>query len=205
MKLTTEAETKFVLFGAVVASMPRWIAANLTADGLTIPPGWIAGWTIFAILAAAAMALVEAAALHLAFGAWRKTSGRTRTVLMTLIVVSIVSFVGVLAPSVQANAQGARLADVLHPAAAWAWSLCASASTMLIVGVVGYAQGAQERTPEHAERTVSVSDAPQLREVRLPVAALGTGGAVTCERCGRTFGKSQALSAHKRFCGVDHA
>ncbi len=199
MKITREREASFVIIGAVVTTLPRWIAANLAADGLTIPASWLTGWIILTALLSAGMAVVEAAAFHLAFSAWREAQpGRIRNALMTLITLSALAFVAFVAPIIAANAQGVTLAAVLTWAGApWFWAACVASSTILIVATTGVAQSASKT--QSARPEAQPAEVHALTPAALP--ALGTGGAVTCERCGRTdFANRNALSAHKRWC-----
>ena len=65
------------------------------------------------------------------------------------------------------------------------------------------AQNERYRLETERKGLVATITETHVRQVTAPIAqepALALAEPRTCDRCGRTFGKPQSLSAHKRFC-----
>lgn len=133
-----------IKFFAVVTALPRWVIALLAADGLTIPQDWT--WVHVASgFFGAGMTVLEGVAIAYVFSALAQQGKRKS--LQALTVLMLVSFIGVLAPSVYSRVVLQSIGDVLPAWALWVWAVCVPSSTILTVAAVGDAQSAIDVLP----------------------------------------------------------
>lgn len=125
-----------IKFFAVVVALPRWVLALLAADGLNVPSDW---WFVHLIsgLFGIGMCILEGVALAYILGAMAK---KRDTTFIILVSTMILSFIGVLTPSIYSRATNLVVADVLSNYALWIWSLCVGVSTFSTVMATGYAE-----------------------------------------------------------------
>ena len=182
--MNSEQQATAIKVAAVVASATRWVGALAASEGLYIPAEWLGGWRILSFVMAAAMAVVEALAFSYALRAWRymrpdsPQAGR----MMGLIVLAAVTFVAVMTPSIVAYVQHTEIDHVLAGFGLWLWGVAVTLSTIVVLMMVGYAQG--RMTAAH-DATDATHDAGSESH--------------TCKQCGASFEKSGGLAAHVRW------
>lgn len=129
-----------IILAAIAVAMPRWIGALIGFDGVTIDAATPA-WGVFAVVTAAAMAVVEAFAFEFCLRQLRVIDGTlTKVGLSGLLVLSAVCVVVVQVPYGLARVRGIPLSVVLSDdALALVWTVAVSASSLLIVAATGLA------------------------------------------------------------------
>ena len=185
----TDRMADFIKIAAVLTAAPRWAGALMAADGVPVPPEWLAAWRWAALILSVGMAAAEGLAISYVFNAWRNQGDKRSRLLLWLAILMLVDFGLILAPYIIANVSGATLAGVLQSGPnglagswlLWLWSGAVAASTGLVVGSVGYAQKSPRSEPATGRK--AADESPQEF--------------FTCPRCAAEFGSQPALNAHQ--------
>jgi hypothetical protein len=183
----SEQQASAIKVAAVVASATRWVGALAASEGLYVPLEWQGWWRVLSFVMAGAMAVVEALAFSYALRAWRymrPDSPQARR-MMGLIVLAAVTFVAVMTPSIVAYVQHTEIDQVLFGVGLWLWGVAVTLSTVVVLGMVGYAQGRMTAPNTKADTTrYDVSDVSKSYQ---------------CVDCGESFEASQAYAIHRRW------
>ena len=153
-------KSNLIILGAILTSTPRWIIALLSAEGITIPSGWMQHWIFISALLAGGMAFVEGLAFAYTFQAWRSQRGKASDTLLGLVLAAGLSFVVVLSVSMAANVRGQTLHEFIpNTFLLLVWTSCVALSTILIVIAVGYSERVIDVDPELQKLRQELRDA----------------------------------------------
>lgn len=190
-----------IKIAAVATATPRWVAALLAAEGLHVPPEWLAWWLPASALLSAMMAIVEGWAFAYIFEAWRNQRDKASNKLAWMALASGLLFVVVLTPYIAASVSGVALAAILaNRFFLLLWSASVAASTIAIVATVGYAQKERPEKSESRPQVIKASEPKPVivAEKRAALPEPKQEDRYACEKCGRAFGSQNALNAHSR-------
>lgn len=196
--MNSDRQANAIKIAAVLASATRWIGALAASEGLYIPTEWIPAWRVLSFIMAGAMAVVEALAFSYALRAWRymrPDSPQARR-MMALIALAAITFVGVMTPSIVAYVQHTEIDKVLSGFGLWLWGAAVTLSTVVVLAMVGYAQG-RMATPD-ALRHTSDASRNASRKATQDVSQ-DVSKAYICAICGESFESSPAHALHVRW------
>lgn len=192
----TDWQASMIKIAAVITATPRWVAALLAAEGLTVPDAWMSWWLPASALMSAAMAVVEGWAFAYVFAAWRNQRDRSSRWLLALALISAGIFIVVVAPYIAASVRQVPLSEILStPWSLYLWAAAVAASTISIVASVGYAQ--KQNAPPRPERVQPMPAQPAISVY--PAEQLPAPKSYSCASCEETFSSGQKLAAHMRW------
>lgn len=132
-------EANSIKVAAVASAVPRTVIALMRSEGMEIPMVWGSFLATASFFLAFGMAITEAFAINYILKAIRNQRDQDSRKLWYFMVAVMVTFVGVVAPSIVASVSEQPMHEVLGPYGAWAWAVVIVLSTGTAVAGVGYA------------------------------------------------------------------
>jgi hypothetical protein len=141
----------------VLTVIPRWVPALMLSEGFRIPETWV-WWRSLSLVLNMGMAVTEAVAIAYIFNAWGQAHGRQAKTLLIFALITLATFILVLAPFIGSSVTGLELSEIMKVSALqehWVsllWGVLVAMTTAITVASVGYAQKVREQPGPPAVR-----------------------------------------------------